>query len=189
MIKDIEKLRKLKGALVEIKATSYLTERLAGELDKLDISIRKPLTNTDEYVALLKELEESTSKTLFIKDFLIRHEKLDYINGRMEFTLEINELIRRIYLAVTTNSHCVISVNSSSGLYLLATLPFWLSLVLEAKESSLTVTINKLHNTDSSNHGIFDQPKEHFRDSRAISTKSDIYISKKSKDNLRINDK
>ena len=72
MKEDIKKLCLLKGVIVEAISTPSHTEKLESELNAFDMTIREPLRNIDEYVELIEELENSTSKTVFIESLILQ---------------------------------------------------------------------------------------------------------------------
>ncbi len=179
MKEDIKKLCQLRGVIVEVISKPKLTECLSKELDELDMSIREPLRTIDDYIALANELENAITKTVFIESLLVDHDEIDYANGKMVFTSNLSAVFRRIHCAVVVNGHCLVSVHSTSGLWLLTLMPYLTSLTLVLDETKCSVIINKLDNTTDSNQGIFNQPTSPYKGMKAWSENADFTFTKK----------
>ena len=179
MKEDIKKLCLLKGVIVEAISTPSHTEKLESELNAFDMTIREPLRNIDEYVELIEELENSTSKTVFIESLLVQHDEIDYKLGRMVFTSKLIRLFNRLYRTSAVNGHCVVSINSTGGVYLLSSVAFFISLIVTINEKTFGVVLNKLHHTVEDNFDIFPQPTSPFKDMKAMSDRIDFTVTKK----------
>lgn len=179
MKEDIKKLCLLKGVIAEAISTPSHTEKLESELNAFDMTIREPLRNIDEYVELIEELENSTSKTVFIESLLVQHDEIDYKLGRMVFTSKLIRLFNRLYRTAAVNGHCVVSINSTGGVYLLSSVAFFISLIVTINEKTFGVVLNKLHHTVEDNFDIFPQPTSPFKDMKAMSDRIDFTVTKK----------